>query len=688
MYHLRLTAAILACSAYLLAQTAALDRGQAAFRAKDWPAAEKWFAEALRARPGNAAAANWLGMTYAAQEKYLPAEPLFKQACKLDPSGSGACYYWGRTLFGLSRFEAALEAFSKAAALGNRRGRTLLGMALALEALNRDSEAEERYREAVATGESQAQADYEKFQRKRLVHATEAVEIRFEPKDLPFTVHNGASGARHLVETMIAGVAVLDFDNDGWPDIYIANGAELPSLRKVGAGFHNALLRNNRNGTFTDLAGKAGVTGAGYCMGVAAADFDNDGNTDLFVTGVRGNRLYRNRGNGAFEDVTERAGVAGDGSWSVAAAWFDYDNDGRLDLFVVRYVRWDARSEPVCGTSQFRQYCHPKEYLPLSSLLYRNLGDGRFEDVSKASGIAAHQGKGMGVAVGDYNGDGLPDIFVANDTMANFLFRNRGGGAFDEVAIAAGVALNENGAPISSMGAEFGDYDNDGREDLWLTALTNESYPLFHNTGKGAFIDVTLASGVGRPSLPWTGWSNAMADFNNDGWKDLFAANGHVMDNAELSSGRQSRQPNLLLTNGRTGFTGRTLPGDAFHRGLAAADFDRDGRIDLVVTRLNEPARILWNRTPNAGNWIAVELQGTTSNRDGIGAWVEAETGQGRQWRRVPAASGYGDTPSRVMHFGLGSAESVVRVRVAWPSGRVQETGALPVNRTVRLVEP
>ena len=685
---MRLAKATLFTLACLLAQTTAIDRGQSAFRAKEWAVAEKWFLEALRSQPSSASANKWLGMTYAAQEKYLPAEPLFRRACEIAPADPDTCYYFGRSLYLLSRFDAALLAFEKALATAQRRGRTLLGMALTLEALNRDAEAEQRYREALAAGEKQAQVDYEKFQRKRSTHAISSPEIRFDPKDLPFTVRNGALGARHLVETMIAGVGVLDFDNDGWPDIYVANGAKLPSLNKSDASFHNALLRNNHDGTFTNIAVKAGVTGAGFSMGVAAADFDNDGRPDLFVTGVRGNRLYRNRGDGTFADVTETAGVGGDGSWSVAAAWFDYDNDGRLDLFVVRYVQWDPAKEPVCGTKEFRQYCHPREFQPLSNLLYRNLGDGRFEDVSRATGIAAHQGKGMGVAVGDYNGDGRLDIFVSNDTMPNFLFHNRGAAGFEEVGLTAGVALNENGSPVSAMGAEFGDYDNDGREDLWITALTNETFPLFRNTGKMSFVDVTLAAGVGRPSLPWSGWSNAMADFNNDGWKDLFAANGHVMDNAELSSGRKSRQPNLLLTNGRTGFVGQTLPGEAFHRGLAAADFDRDGRVDLVVTRLNEPARILWNRTEQAGNWIALALEGTTSNRDAIGAWVEVETSLGRQWNRVPAASGYGCTPSRLMNFGLGSATAATRIRVRWPSGKVQELTAPVVNRVIRVVEP
>jgi tetratricopeptide (TPR) repeat protein len=675
--------------ALLLMQTrpATISKGKEAFATRKWEEAEKWFSQAAASNPKNAEAQKWLGMTSTAQGDFLKAEPRFRSACELDRKDADSCYYLGRTLYSLSRFEAALKAFEWAHANPARRGRTLLGTALTLDALNRDSDAERFYRDAIAAGEKQAELDYSKFRRKILARPNAAVEIRFEAKDLPFTVRNGALGKRHLPETMIAGVAVLDFDNDGWPDLYIANGASLGTLAKTDRTFHNALLHNNRDGTFTDMAAKAGLIGTGYSMGVAAADFDNDGLTDLFVAGVKSNHLYRNRGDGTFQEVTASAGVAGDGSWSVAAAWFDYDNDGLLDLFVVRYVKWDADTEPYCGTDKFRQYCHPRNYEPLANVLYKNMGNGKFLDVSKSAGISRHLGKGMGVAIGDYDNDGRLDIFVANDSLSNFLFHNLGNGKFEEVALAAGVALDENGAAISSMGAEFRDVDNDGREDLWITALSNETFPLFRNRGNGTFEDVSLASGVARASLPWSGWSNAIADFNNDGWKDLFSANGHVMDNAELSSGRQSKQPNLLLTNGRKAFAARTLAGDGFHRGLAAADFDRDGRVDLAVTRLNEPARILWNRTEGGGNWIALELQGTISNRDAIGAWVEVSTIAGSQWNRVPASSGYGCTPSRVLHFGLGAAEKVEKVRIRWPSGREQDLTNLPVNRFLRVIE-
>lgn len=633
----------------------ALQEGRKAFRERDWTKAERAFLQAAKAAPKSATAHKWLGMTYAAQEKYLPAELAFRRACEIDPEEQDVCYYWGRTLYSLSRFETALGAYERESRPW--RGRTLLGMALALEALDRDAEAEKMYRDAIRAGEKQAAADFEKFQRKRSGHGVESTEIRFDTMDLPVIVRNGATGKKRLIETMISGVGVLDYNGDGWPDVYICNGDGEP----------NALLRNNRNGSFTNVASAAGVEARGYSMAVASADFDNDGHPDLFVTGVRVNHLFRNRGDGKFEELP----FPQDAKWAVAAAWLDYDNDGRLDLFVVHYVEWDESRERYCGAAEFRQYCHPREYKPLANALYRNLGGGRFRDVSVESGIAAHLGKGMGVAVGDYDGDGRLDIFVANDTLPNFLFRNRGDGTFEEVAAKAGVAYSENGVAVSAMGAEFRDYDNDGREDLFITALSNESFLLFRSKRPGGFEDVTLASGIAKPTRPWTGWSNAMADFNNDGWKDLFTANGHVMDNAELSSGRQSRQPNLLLTNRRTSFGARTLPGEAFHRGLVAGDFDRDGRIDLVVTRLNEPAQILWNHTAGAGKWIELDLRGTNSNRDAIGAWVGVETPEGSQWNRVAAWSGYGCTSSRRLHFGLGKFDRAAAITIRWPAGSI-----------------
>ena len=562
----------------------------------------------------------------------------------------------------------------------------LRGLALTEEALGAEVQAEAAYKDAIEAGEAAALVDYGMFLFHRgrgkagLVYleranakaaidrvtralaaspvgtAAGAAQVTFTSQKLPMIVKNGAAGEKHQVQTMPAGVAVFDYNNDGWPDIYVANGAAVPSLVKTDGSYSNRLFQNNADGTFTDVTMKAGVRSSGFCMGVAAADFDNDGNVDLFVTGVPSQKLYRNRGNGTFEDVTQRAGLLSDGRWSVAAGWFDYDNDGRLDLFVVRYVEWNPDLEPYCGLQQpgHRSYCHPKHYKPLPSALFHNEGDGTFRDVSASSGIGAHLGKGMGAVFGDVDGDGWMDVFVANDTTPNFLFRNRGNGTFEEIAIRAGVALNRDGEAKSSMGAEFRDYDNDGCEDLFITDLTNERFMLFRNLGGRQFGDVSGPSGVAAASLPWTGWSTGMIDLDNDGRKDLFVASGNVNDNAELTSSRQSRQPNLVFVNQGGGkFASQELPGPAFHRGAAFGDFNRDGRLDVVVTRLNEAPRVLTNTTPG-GHWLSLRLEGTRSNRDGIGAEAHLVTSSGEQWNCVTTSVGYGGSSDRLVHFGLG----------------------------------
>ncbi|MDQ6662942.1 MAG: FG-GAP-like repeat-containing protein, partial [Acidobacteriota bacterium] len=571
-------------------------KGLEAFRNRDFVSAERIFQKIAREDPANAHAWKLLGMSYAAEEKYDLAEPAFRQACTLNIDEENACYYLARTDFTLARLDSALHFFAVALkTAGAEKGRIPLGMALTFEALSKPDEAERYYREAIAAGEASARADFGMFLFKYgrgaeslavlneagATHGLERVRkglaaappvktsnilpgaISFEPRPLDMIVRTGATGEKHQIETMIAGVAVLDYDNDGWPDIYIANGASVPDLIKKDSSYSNRLFRNNRDGTFSDVTGKAGVAGAGYSMGVAAADFDNDGNVDLFVTGVRGNTLFRNRGDGTFEDVTKAAGLGETGKWSVAAGWFDFDNDGLLDLFVVRYVVWDPATEIFCGNSGHRQYCHPSNYRPLANALYRNLGNGKFQDVSVPSGIAKSKGKGMGVAFGDFDNDGRLDIFVANDTIPNFLFHNEGNGKFREMALDAGVAYDGDGKSLSAMGADFRDYDNDGREDIFITALSNETFPLFRNLGQGRFADVGYPSGMGRASAQWTGWSAGMFDFNNDGWKDIFVAGGHVMDNAELSSGRKSRQPNIVFTNQAGGYEAQLLPGDA-----------------------------------------------------------------------------------------------------------------------------
>jgi hypothetical protein len=521
--------------------------------------------------------------------------------------------------------------------------------------------------------------------------AKEPFGDKTEGSGVDFVLRNGATPEKHQIETMAGGLAVLDFDNDGKLDLYFSNGAPQPKLVKPDASWHNRLYRNLGDWRFEDVTAKAGVAGKAFYFGVAAADFDNDGYTDIFVAGMPESTLYRNLGDGTFQDVTATAGVRNRQEWPVGAGWFDYNNDGRLDLFVVNYVRWDPATEPFCGDSvnhKYRTYCHPKYYAPLPNTLFRNNGDGTFTDVSEESGILAHRGKGMGIAFGDYDGDGDLDVFVANDTVPNFLFRNESGQRFTEVAMLAGVALNNDGRALSSMGADFRDIDNDGLDDLFVTALANETWPLFRNLGKGLFLDITYPTLIGASTLPLSGWSNAILDVDNDGWKDLVAAAGDVQDNTEIFSSRTSRQRSLvLLNNGGKSFSSHAFGPAGLNRGAAFGDLDNDGAIDGVVSRLDGRAVLLRNDSP-VRNWIGFRLRGTAGNRDAIGASIRVKAGDLEQWNRVSTAVGYACSSSTIVHFGLGDRDRVEAAVIRWPSGRVQRLTAPQVNRVVEIVEP
>jgi hypothetical protein len=515
-------------------------------------------------------------------------------------------------------------------------------------------------------------------------------EDRTPRSGIDFILHNGATGEKHQIETMAGGVAVLDYDNDGRPDLFFTNGARQPSLEKSDPSFYNRLYRNLGNWTFEDVTERAGLRGSGYSIAAAAGDFDNDGFTDLFVAGVNRSFLYRNRGDGTFEDVTAKAGVGNAGRWTVSAGWFDYDNDGRLDLFVVNYVKWDPAKEAACGEpGQYRTYCHPRFYEGLANTLYHNNGDGTFTDVSSQSGIGKHVGKGMGVAFADYDGDGYPDVFVANDTVPNFLFHNERNGTFREVGFGAGVAMNDDGRALSSMGVDFRDLDNDGRPDVFVTALANETFPWYRNLGQGLFGDQTYPSRIGAATLPFSGWGAGMYDFDNDGKKDLFAACGDVQGNTEVYSSRKSRQRNVLLAAGAEGkFTPIEIGSPAMHRGAAFADFDGDGKVDIVVTALGEPPQLLRNIAGAGNHWIGFRLTGTRSNRDAIGARVHIVTAAGEQWNQVTTAVGYASSSEKAVHFGLGKEERVKLVEIVWPSGTLQKLENLSVDRYVQMHEP
>jgi len=530
--------------------------------------------------------------------------------------------------------------------------------------------------------------------------------IRFEDVTARAGVDFIANGCPTLTknqpETMLAGVALIDYDNDGYLDLYFVNGADINSLRKDSDKYKNRLFHNNRDGTFTDVTDKAGVGGDGYDIAAAVGDYDNDGWQDLYVAGVSSNHLYRNNHDGTFSDVTAKAGVGGGvyrglKMWGASAGWVDYNNDGKLDLFVSNYCRWEAGKEPVClGGGRLRGYCHPKVFEPLPATLYRNNGDGTFTDVSDQTGIARKLGKGMGVAFNDYDGDGFTDIFVANDNMANSLFHNIGGKRFEEVALRAGVAYNADGREIGGMGAEFRDLDNDGRPDIWHTATELDTFPLFRNNGGGTFTDMTARSGLGKATMEMSGWSNAVGDFDNDGWKDLFVARSNVLDNVAEFSSRSYGEPNSIFRNlGGMKFAdvsaeaGPALQVSAAHRGAVAGDLFNDGRLDLVVTVLNGKAKVLRNVTENGGNWVTFQLEGRKSNRMGIGAQVKITTEDGAsQYDMVSTSGGYGASRDPRAHFGLGRFRSVREVDIRWPSGARQVLKDVEGNAIHRVREP
>jgi len=533
------------------------------------------------------------------------------------------------------------------------------------------------------------------------VASTIAFEEIAEKSGLIFTTNSSPTPNKNQPETMVAGVALFDYDNDGYLDVYFVNGAAIPSLKKETPVYWNRLFHNNRDGTFTDVTERAGVAGEGYGMGVAIGDYDNDGWPDIYVLNVTKNQLFRNNHDGTFTDVTDKAGVGGgilDGKkmWSVSAAWVDYNNDGLADIFVSNYCKWEVNKDPVCGpTPAKRAYCHPKNYDPLPNTLYRNNGDGTFTDVSAETGINKHFGKGMGAVIGDVDGDGFMDIFVANDNHPNFLFHNIGGKKFEEIAFESGVAYSQSANAISGMGADFKDVDNDGRPDIWHTAVENESFPLYRNSGRGDFLEVTNPSQLFR-TRAMSGWSNGIFDFDNDGWKDLFVARGNVLDNVALFSNRTYEEPNTVfrnLGNGKfqdvSAEAGPDFQHAAPHRGVAFGDIDNDGRVDAVVTVLNGKAKYLHNVSRNANHWISLKLTGHKSNRMGIGAQIRITGEDGlKQYNEVTTAVGYACSSDPRAHFGLGASKVVREIEIKWPSGIRQVLKDVAGDQILAVEEP
>jgi len=509
---------------------------------------------------------------------------------------------------------------------------------------------------------------------------------------------NGASAEKYLVETMGSGAVLFDVDGDGWVDIFLVDGGSLADPAVAARAQHH-LFRNLRDGTFADVTAQSRIgarTGAGaYGMGACAGDVDNDGRTDLYVTGYGANALYRNDGGGVFSDVTREAGV-GRSLWSTSCAFLDMDRDGDLDLFVANYLNAARNDNRFCGDPQrrIRVYCHPLNYQGLPSVVYRNDGKGIFTDVSASAGIAPHVGNGLGVAVGDYDDDGLPDVFVANDAVPNFLFHNEGGGRFSEVGLAAGVSVARDGKPRAGMGTEFADYSGDGRLDLVVTNHEFETHSLFRSEGGGLFTDATVESGLGPPTLPFVGFGVAFFDFDNSGSLDLAIVNGHVIDNTALfRSGSTHAQRKLLLRNldgrrfqeiGRQ--AGPGFAADGVGRTLVTGDVDNDGDLDLLVTNNGAAPELLRNGT-TGGNAIVLRLVGTTSNRDALGARVSVTAGGRTQVREVKSGNSYlGQSDLRV-HVGLGGATAVDRVEIKWPGGRVERLEKPAANQILTVHE-
>jgi hypothetical protein len=539
------------------------------------------------------------------------------------------------------------------------------------------------------------------FAHASLLLAADSMAIHFDLKRIPFHLENDQTFARNVPETMPGGVAIFDYNGDGRPDIFFTNGADIATLKKDSSKYSNRLFRNDGNGVFTDVTEKASVAGSGYDMGVAAADFDNDGFPDLFVAGVHHSTLYHNNGDGTFIDVTVKSGL--DPSlnhpdaefgplWAITAVWVDINNDGLLDLFVINYMQWKYSPEPLCSFRDTVDYCSPKYFKGLPNQLFINKGNGTFQDVSKEWGLRAHIGKGMGAGMADYDGDGRPDIFVPNDGAYNSLFHNLGN-KFEEVAFETGTALAEEGSFISGMGLDFRDFNNDGLPDIVYVALNNQTFPLLQNTGQRNFREVTTESGMREPTRKMAGFGVGLYDFDNDGWKDLFVSRGHV-ESIPLPS-QPINQLNTVFRNlGASGKwqplteeTGLAASPAARHRGLAFGDLDGDGRIDVVVTALARDAEIWMNRSEKAGHWLDIALHGTKSNRDGIGARIKVVTKSGAQYNHMTTSVGYASSSDGPVHFGLGENHSADVIEIHWPSGTVQTLTDVPADQVLKVTE-
>ncbi len=517
---------------------------------------------------------------------------------------------------------------------------------------------------------------------------------------IDFHLTCGGPQKLYIMESMCGGVAFIDYDNDGWPDIFLVNGATLEGL-KTGKSPTSKLYHNNHDGTFTDVTEKSGLAPRGWCFGAAVGDYDNDGWDDLYITCLTGSFLYKNNGGGTFKDVTAQAGVGNPGRWGTSAAFGDYDRDGHLDLYVTNYVDIDLNKLPEFGSTPFCKYrgiavsCGPRGLAGSRDRLYHNNGDGTFTDVSEAMNIDAGSYYGLGVIWADYDGDGWPDIYVANDSSPNLLYHNNQGKSFTEVAMTAGVAYSSDGHEQAGMGVDFGDYDNDGWPDLVKINFSDDANNLYHNNGDGTFDDRADVAGFAEVSIPFLGFGVHFLDYDNDGWKDILVANGHVNPQVdEHAFGVTYAQRALLFHNLRDGRfeeiglrAGPALRQRRVGRGLAVADFNKDGAVGALISNLDGTPTLLRNALKPRGHWLQLKLIGVRSNRDAYGARVEIVAAGMKQMDEVRANSSFLSASDSRLHFGLGSATRVDQVVVRWPSGLVERLVSVPADRETVLRE-